>query len=1218
MQRLITIISLCLCVLTSQIWAYSGGTGEPQDPYQIATAEDLIALGNEPNDYNDCFVLTADIDLSGYIFDGAVIALGDYIDYTFVGTAFCGLFDGKGHIISNLSTRGTYFLGVFGECSSDAIICNLGIEEVDVNGECRYISGLVGRNYGTIINCYSTGFINGDHAVGGLVGYNSGIVMSSYSRSSVSGSDKNVGGLVGYNAGSITSSYSTGLVSGNGTFLGGLVGRNWYGSISSSFWDTETSGMTESDGGMALISSQMQETQTYIDAGWDLISETAHGTGNFWVVQEGAYPSLAVFSGYSPMEPNGTGTLNDPYLLKDANDLGMVWIRPWASYRLEADIDLNNIVWNSAVVPGFGGLFDGNDHVISNLCIDGGGHLGLFGMCASGATISNLGLESVDVDGEGYKCGGLVARNYGTISLSYSTGSVSGTDYMVGGLVGFNNGTITSSYSMSAVSGTYYVGGLVGDNALGSSIRLSYSTGSVTGDSHVGGFVGANYGTSWRCFWDTETSGQSTSPGGTGLSSSQMLDINTFLDTGWDFVNESVNGSNDIWFMPTGNSPGFTWSQNRYITIPNVVGLSTQEAKQELLDLGLSVEITYQLRNTLPDGYVISQDVVPGSEYLPGTKATLVVSMVLNGSGTEDDPYHIATAQELIAIGNDPCTYDKHFVLTADIDLDPNLPGGKVFDQAVIAPAFNSIAMQGWPIECESFSGSFDGQGHVIRHLNILGTSYLGLFGKCSSGAAISNLGLEGVNINGTGYAHYIGGLVGWNDGNIIKSCYSTGSISGADYIGGLMGWNEGDIISSCRSIGSVSGADAVGGFVGATKGRIMSSYSTVSVSGRGHWVGGFVGANIGIIKSSYSAGPVDGEGIYIGGFVGDNDKGSITSCFWDTETSGMVYSDGGIGLVTAEMQNISTFLDAGWDFVNEIANGTDNTWTMLDSGYPGLNCLQGHIATVPDVVGMMLQQAHDLLVNQGFSVSISYQTSDIIPHGQVLSQNSEPGSNVMFGSTIFLVLSLEINGTGEPNDPYQIDSGQKLIELSNDPCNYDKSFVLTADIDFSGYSFDHALIAPASLETIGRNDVIVGLPFSGIFNGQGHVISHLSIKGEHCLGLFGRLAEGAMVSNLDLEAVDVNGTGSYIGTLAAENSGSIINCQSEGSISGNSYVGGLVGYNQSTGTISSCHTAGTIIGSYYTNSIAGRNDGNLIDWTTTATVDGDSGSGGGRGGGGR
>ena len=72
------------------------------------------------------------------------------------------------------------------------------------------------------------------------------------------------------------------------------------------------------------------------------------------------------------------------------------------------------------------------------------------------------------------------------------------------------------------------------------------------------------------------------------------------------------------------------------------------------------------------------------------------------------------------------------------------------------------------------------------------------------------------------------------------------------------------------------------------------------------------------------------------------------------------------------------------------------------------------------------------------------------------------------------------------------------------------------------------------------------------------------------------------------------------------------MNCQSNGSIGGYSLVGGLVGHNQVTGTISWCHTGGTVTGQYYTNSIAGKNEGSLIDCTSTAIVDG-SPEGGGR-----
>ena len=56
------------------------------------------------------------------------------------------------------------------------------------------------------------------------------------------------------------------------------------------------------------------------------------------------------------------------------------------------------------------------------------------------------------------------------------------------------------------------------------------------------------------------------------------------------------------------------------------------------------------------------------------------------GSGTPDDPYQIAMAEDLMLLGEMPEDYDKHFIMTADIDLYPNLPGRKVFDRAVIAP----------------------------------------------------------------------------------------------------------------------------------------------------------------------------------------------------------------------------------------------------------------------------------------------------------------------------------------------------------------------------------------------------------------------------------------------------------------------------------------------------------------------------------------------------
>ncbi|MEE9398937.1 MAG: hypothetical protein V3V23_01565, partial [Dehalococcoidales bacterium] len=100
------------------------------------------------------------------------------------------------------------------------------------------------------------------------------------------------------------------------------------------------------------------------------------------------------------------------------------------------------------------------------------------------------------------------------------------------------------------------------------------------------------------------------------------------------------------------------------------------------------------------------------------------------GMGEPDDPFQIATAEDLMLLGDSPEDYGKHFILTADIDLDPNLPGRKVFIRAVIAPNMDDTELwfRGIP-----FHGVFDGNNHTVSHLVIEGGNFLGLFGLLES-----------------------------------------------------------------------------------------------------------------------------------------------------------------------------------------------------------------------------------------------------------------------------------------------------------------------------------------------------------------------------------------------------------------------------------------------------------------------------------------------------
>jgi hypothetical protein len=114
---------------------------------------------------------------------------------------------------------------------------------------------------------------------------------------------------------------------------------------------------------------------------------------------------------------------------------------------------------------------------------------------------------------------------------------------------------------------------------------------------------------------------------------------------------------------------------------------------------------------------------------------------------------------------------------------------------------------------------------------------------------------------------------------------------------------------------------------------NISNSYAMGSVSGSSQ-TGGLVGLNwpstTGSIINCYSTGASNG-----GGLIGENVDGVITASFWDWQASGSSWSDGGTSKTTAEMQTQSTFTDAGWDFINEIINGTEDIWYLTIGQYP-------------------------------------------------------------------------------------------------------------------------------------------------------------------------------------------------------------------------------------------------------------------------------------------
>ena len=303
---------------------YGGGNGTEEEPYLISDPNHMQEIGANVGDWNSHFLLTNDIDLSRFSGTEFNIIGND-------ANAFTGVFDGGDNSILNFtySTSGNY-IGLFGYVDNPYTkIENLGLVNVNVDGghglgigwyvaslvgslengnisgcyvksgtvhgyykggglvgnnragiiwncyvDCiispggnAHVGGLVGHNEGFISNCYASGSIQSNQNVGGLVGRNTGSIFNCYANNTIWGA-YTVGGLVGMNSnGLVSNCYACGIVDGiDGT--GGLTGSN-FGTISNSFWDTQTSNQSTSAGGTGKTTTELKQKSTFTN--WDFI-----------------------------------------------------------------------------------------------------------------------------------------------------------------------------------------------------------------------------------------------------------------------------------------------------------------------------------------------------------------------------------------------------------------------------------------------------------------------------------------------------------------------------------------------------------------------------------------------------------------------------------------------------------------------------------------------------------------------------------------------------------------------------------------------------------------------------------------------------------------------------------------------------------------------------------------------------------------------------------
>lgn len=508
------------------------------------------------------------------------------------------------------------------------------------------------------------------------------------------------------------------------------------------------------------------------------------------------------------------------------------------------------------------------------------------------------------------------------------------------------------------------------------------------------------------------------------------------------------------------------------------------------------------------------------------------------GAGSADNPYQIANFNNLLWITQTPGYWGLHYIQTGDID-------------ASISSELDSGA--GWlPIGRSApwFTGTYDGQGFVIQGLYFSrGTTwYTGLFGIALN-AKLNRIHLTNINYLGSVYH---GGLAGVAQNSVINNCSTSGSVRGSSDVGGLVGFvNYSTVITNSYSHASVQGNSNVGGFIGQN------------------------GFDNGFIYRCFSTGLlVNGSASYQGGFVGRHSGGSVYSCFWDTQSSGIATDPMANPRNTSEMKSQSNYIM--WNF--------DTQWSILEGvSYPNLQ----------PTAAWQLPSQPNLGDLSGAGTELDPYLIDSAAKLNVLRLS--PSSHFKLTTDIDLSDTvvwnhgqgwLAVGDAGSPFTGVLDGNGKRLQNLAiNQPqTNYTGLFGYTQGATLTNLRIDNAMILAknycGSLVAYAVGGSITDVSVNGTLVAQ-----------DYSGGVVGHLDGGILLrskSLLSMRSSWLSQTGHYKGGLAGlvSNTGLVESCSSSGSIDAGWNLGGIVGA-LSWGLVSNCYSRMSING--------GRNIGGVI-----------------------
>ncbi|MCL2066703.1 MAG: InlB B-repeat-containing protein [Treponema sp.] len=345
-----------------------------------------------------------------------------------------------------------------------------------------------------------------------------------------------------------------------------------------------------------------------------------------------------------------------------------------------------------------------------------------------------------------------------------------------------------------------------------------------------------------------------------------------------------LSGEDTVVVIIKGSAYGLELSNNTISSGSNNVTITydgtTPVSNTDTISVGLTISANGNY--TLSVSPTVSVDIIDGqvaSRPIPVTEGNIVA---------------------FNTYANSAAGLTRHYKLMEDVELDDPSLGGSNWT----AIGSNATGSQ--------FTGSFNGNGHVITNLTINNTStdYQGMFGYIGAGGMVQRVGLEEGSVKGKAY---VGGIAGYNKGT-VQNCYNTGDISGTgtngEYIGGIAGRNEGGTIKWCYATGNVDGQNLVGGITGSIfseTGDYGNVYNSVALNTQ-------VTARVGGID--ISLGRVVGSGTnYLGNNFARNNMSVLLN--WDGSTG-----------IPKSLQILGSYVD-GADVIagNYEGENSDNWW---------------------------------------------------------------------------------------------------------------------------------------------------------------------------------------------------------------------------------------------------------------------------------------------------